>query len=430
MNDQRLPAVEAAPGALAIAADIRAGRTSARAVMSACLDRILALDGALRSFVDVDAEGAMAAAWAADRSGRDAPLKGVPFAVKDTIDAAGLVCSYGTPIHATRRPTVDADSVSALRRAGAIVVGTTHSTEYAIARSGPTRNPYDHTRTSGGSSSGSGAAVGAGLVPLALATQTLGSIMRPASYCGVYGFKATHSRLSTGGMMPLCASFDHVGPMARSVGDIALSYLAMLGRAAVAQDWLAPVGPVEVLRITDPYGDRMEPATVAALDRAERALVAAGHSVRRASLPARFGKLEKVFKDIVFHAMAQNHGADADAHPDLISSVFAAVVAHGRGVSDEALAAAIEEADYMRGYLGTLLRGQTLILTPSTDGTAPLFGELTGSQMLQSLWSLSGAPALAVPAGMDEGLPVGVTLVAAPNRERFLLSVADGLVIA
>lgn len=425
MLDRLVGALPESPTALEIAAAVRERHTTAEAVMRDCLDRIARIDASLRAFVHVGGERALEAARTQDRSGEDWPLRGVPLAVKDTVDAAGLVCSWGTPIHACRVPDRDAEVVQALRRAGAIVVGTTHSTEYAIARSGPTRNPFDLGRTPGGSSSGSGAAVGAGLVPLAVATQTLGSIIRPSSYCGIYGLKPTHSSLPLGGMMPLCESFDHVGPMGRTVQDIAAAWLAMSGRHEPG--FLEQTGQVDVLVVADPYGERMEPASIAAMARAEHALRDNGHSVRNLSLPSRFQRLEKVFKDIVFRGMALNHGADADAHPDLISENFAAIIAHGRAVTPEVTADAEAEADWMRGVILRLLRGNTVILSPATDGTAPAFGELTGSQMLQSLWSLSGAPALAVPTGFDDGLPVGVTLIAAPNRERFLLSVASGL---
>jgi len=231
--------------------------------------------------------------------------------------------------------------------------------------------------------------------------------------------------LSVQGMMPLCDGFDHVGPMARSVADIATCYLGMLGCLDLAPGFLTDPGAVEVLRITDPYGARMQPATISALDRAAVALAACGHRVRTVALPSYFQELERVFKDIVFDAMARYHGADA--HPAAISENFAAIIAHGRNLTPAALAAAEMDADRMRGHLLRVLRGQTIILAPATDGVAPFFGESTGSQMLQSLWSLSGAPALAVPAGFEDGLPVGVTLIAAPNQERLLLSLADRL---
>lgn len=393
--------------------------------MRDCLDRITASDSDIAAFVDVQPERAMAEARAADQLDPALPLRGVPFAVKDTVDAQGYVCSWGTPIHVTRVPDRDADVVQSLKAAGAVVIGTTHSTEYAIARSGPTRNPYDLNQTSGGSSSGSGAAVGAGMVPLAIATQTLGSIVRPSSYCGIYGLKPTHSSLPLGGMMPLCQSFDHVGPMARTVEDIALAWQAMSGRSE--PEYLGETGPVEVLVVTGPFADLMGQPTRDALARAEAELARRGHRVSHVRLPDRFNTLEATFKNIVFAGMALNHGADADAHPGKISENFRGIIAHGRSVSPEAAAIAEAEADWMRGYLLRLMRGNTIILSPSTDGTAPEFGELTGSQMHQSLWSVSGAPALAVPAGFDNKLPIGVTLIAAPNRERFLLSVARGL---
>jgi len=400
---------------------------SAEEIVRSCLSRIDALDGDIQAFVDVRHDLALEQARHLDQLDVKKPLHGIPIAVKDTIDAAGFRCSWGTAIHEERIATRDAAAVTALKEAGAIVIGTTVSTEYAIAHSGPTRNPYDLTKTPGGSSSGSAAAVAARMVPLSLATQTLGSIVRPSIYCGVFGLKPTYGRISTDGMMPLSGPCDHLGPMARSLADIRLSFSIMTGGAW--RDQPAKTGTrLKVLCIDGPFADRMETPTRDALNRARALFETQGHKTQAVTLPERFSKLKTCFENIVFYDMARNHGGDVDNHPDLATEHFHRVVDHGRRVSDIEYQAALSEAGYFREYLEGLLDADTIILAPATDGTAPMFSDLTGSQMLQSLWSVVGMPAIAVPTGFVDGLPIGVQLVASHLQESLVLQAADALV--
>jgi len=409
---------------------------SSEEIVTSCLERIETHEPSIRAFVDVKGEAALDQARSCDRTKPLGPLHGIPIAIKDTIDAGGFRCTWGTPIHNKRTPANDAAVVAALRAAGAIVIGTTVSTEYAIARSGPTRNPHDISRTSGGSSSGSAAAVAAHMVPLAIATQTLGSIVRPSIYCGVLGLKPTYGLLSTVGMMPLSKSCDHVGPMARSVADIALALRVMGGSnypTAEPKNTGMPDGPaskVEVLRIEGPFADRIEEATARALDRAQLALETLGCRVRTVELPERFARLQDCFEAIVFRDMAEGHGGDHDRFPELVSPRFREVIAHGRNTSIATYQRAFDDAAYFRGHILGLLQPGSIILAPATDGVAPPFADLTGSQMLQSLWSVVGMPTMAVPCGRVDGLPIGVQLVAAPNREQFLLDISDLLLIS
>ncbi|MEJ2345542.1 MAG: amidase [Gammaproteobacteria bacterium] len=190
----------------------RDGRVNATRATEAALARIGARDAGLHAFVDVDEAGACDAARRCDQGEfQDAPLRGMPVAIKEVVDVRGLHCGWGTAIHADRIPGDDAPAVQALRAAGAVVVGTTASTEYAIAAAPATLNPHDPTRTPGGSSSGSAAAVAAGMVALALGSQTIGSIVRPATYCGVFGLKPTFGAISTRMAMPLSPWLDHIG---------------------------------------------------------------------------------------------------------------------------------------------------------------------------------------------------------------------------
>src|SRR5438093_5030514 len=223
---------------------IRGGTLSPVALVEACLERIRALDGTLEAWVHVDEKGALAVARERARESERAavrgPLHGIPFAVKDIFDVAGLPTTAGARAFAHRRPGDDAASVALLRAAGAIVLGKTHTTQFAYRDPAPTRNPWNRAHTPGGSSSGSAAAVAARMVPLALGSQTVGSVLRPAAYCGVVGFKGTHGLVPVAGVIPLAWSLDHVGVLARSVGDASLAMSVLAGRELDASAGTAP----------------------------------------------------------------------------------------------------------------------------------------------------------------------------------------------
>src|SRR5213593_4541215 len=220
-------------GVRAAAAAVRSGEVTAAALVEACLDRIRAVDPAIKAWVHLDETGARAAARAADAAGRPGAtlgvLHGVPIGVKDIIDVAGMPTTAGARAFAHTRPTRDATCVARLRAAGAIVLGKTHTTQFAYRDPAPTANPWNPAHTPGGSSSGSAAAVAARTVPVALGTQTIGSNVRPASYCGLVGLKPTLGRISTRGVMALSYTQDHVGLMTRSVEDMALGLLVTAG---------------------------------------------------------------------------------------------------------------------------------------------------------------------------------------------------------
>ncbi|MGB9352504.1 MAG: amidase, partial [Pseudolabrys sp.] len=215
------------------AAEIASGALSSEEVTRACLDRIEAAEDTVKAFAHLDPEFALAQARESDqwrRSGRPiGPLHGVPVAVKDIIETADWPTECGSPLLAGRRPHNDATVVSKLRAAGAVIVGKTVTTEFAYFSPGKTRNPHDPERTPGGSSSGSAAAVAAGMVPIALGSQTNGSIIRPGAFCGVFAMKPSHGLVSRAGVLPLSRTLDHIGPFARSIEDIALALDAIAG---------------------------------------------------------------------------------------------------------------------------------------------------------------------------------------------------------
>ena len=400
-------------------AELLRGRAcSAVEITRSCLERIREREPTVRAFVHLDEEGAIHQARALDAQESRGLLHGIPIAVKDTVDVAGLRCTFGTDIHRDRVAPDDAEVVRRLRVSGAVILGTTVSTEYAIARAGPTTNPHGASRTPGGSSSGSAAAVAARMVPLAVGTQTIGSIVRPSTYCGIFGLKATKNAVPTAGAMPLSPVLDHVGPMARTVADLALAYRVMSGHRERRED-----NPGIVVRIEGPMDDRMEPATREALDRGQALLIDHGFEVQRRTLPASFAGVVKCWEMILFHDLARYHGADQEAFGDRMSERFREILAAGRKVSEAEYLQAIAEAQSYRATLLELVPNDAVVLAPATDGVAPPWSEQTGASYLQGLWSLTGLPTLAVPCGESAGLPIGIQLSARPNQEYFLLNV-------
>ncbi len=409
-------------------AAIKRGELSSEDLVRACLERISLVEPRVRAFRHLTLpEDALSQARSLDnrRIARYGALYGVPVAIKEIFDVKNMRCNWGTSIHQTRVPNHDAAVVTHLRAAGAVILGTTVSTEYAIASAGPTTNPHDESRTPGGSSSGSAAAVAANMVPLALGSQTVGSTVRPATYCGVYGLKPTHGTISTQGVMPLSQALDHVGILARTPADISLAYGVISNR-----DPSDPIGmdkrlaPRRVYLVEGKLRQRIELPSRSALDHAQTALESAGAVVLQNELPSDFDQAQACLDTILYRDIAANHGADRDRAGDQMSRRLRDLVDRGREISDEQYAAAIRSARQYRESLLELLHDDSIILAPATDSVAPLLAEGTGSPDLQALYSLTGLPSLAVPCGTVDGLPVGVQLVAAPGREQLLFDAA------
>ncbi len=404
--------------------------------MRDCLDRIAQVEPQVKAFVDLRADDALAAAVEADRvpNDRRGPLHGVPVAIKELFDVAGMRSTWGTPIHATHIPDGDAEAVQRLKAAGAIVVGTVVSTEYAIAAAGPTTNPFDPTRTPGGSSSGSAAAVAAGMVPVALGSQTVGSIVRPSLYCGIYGLKPTRGAIPGRGAMGLSPVLDHPGPMARSAADLSLLCRVLFGRCEgdptsidiAPPETSAPrTDDLRVLVAKDMPPGTAESSTRKALSMAAERLEKAGARVEPFSFPAEYGEVLDVLYTIMCRDMAIAHGSDRDASGDLMSSVLRGLLDRGRAISQADYDAALKIRERWIADLTAVLQGECALLAPATDGVAPSAVEGTGWNGPQALWALVGFPAIAIPTGLADGLPVGVQAAAAPGREDIVLAIAD-----
>jgi Asp-tRNA(Asn)/Glu-tRNA(Gln) amidotransferase A subunit family amidase len=423
---------------------IAAGLMSSEEMTQACLDRIEATEDAVQAFAHLDPGFALEQARACDdwrRGGHPiGPLHGVPVAVKDIIDTADYPTECGTSFLSGRRPRSDATVVARLRAAGAVVIGKTVTTEFAYFHPGKTRNPHDLERTPGGSSSGSAAAVAAAMVPVAIGSQTNGSIIRPASFCGVYGMKPSHGLVSRAGVLPLSRSLDHVGPFARSLDDIALMLDVMAGhdpddpdtrpvaarnfRAIANEDFgLAP----RLVFVRTPVWDRIDPDAREAF---EELVAELGDDCVVHDLPDRYAAGWIAQRTIMAAEMAHNLGSLADQGGDTISGQFQELMAEGRKVSATQYLAAIAEARHLREALEDQFRQEcTAIVTPATRGVAPKGLDTTGDPAFCSLWSVLGLPAVSLPLMTGEsGMPIGVQLVGAMGDDARLLRTAKWLV--
>lgn len=424
------------------AAEIARGMISAEELTQACLDRIEAVEPEVGAFAHLDPEHALAQARALDRhkaeGGRLGPLHGLPVGIKDIFDTADYPTECGSPLMAGRRPDADSTAVRKLREAGAVILGKTVTTEFAYFHPGMTRNPRDLARTPGGSSSGSAAAVAAGMVPLAIGSQTNGSMIRPAAFCGVFGIKPSCGLVSRAGALPLSGKLDHVGAFARSVDDLALMLDALAGqdaadpdskpyaapafRAAAAEE--APVPPRFVL-VRTPKWDKADADARAALEEFAQEIGA-----EEVELPDSFAGAWDAQRVIMAAEMAHNLGPLIEGGE--VSAQLAKLIAEGRDVTAAQYLAALRDAKrYAQGLIGIFEQVADAIVTLSAPGVAPEGLDATGSPVFNTLWTLVGFPALNVPLlASDEGLPIGVQLIGAPNRDDRLLRTANALIDA
>jgi aspartyl-tRNA(Asn)/glutamyl-tRNA(Gln) amidotransferase subunit A len=418
---------------------IRARELSPVELVEALLARIDALDAHVRAWALVDREGARAAAQrAADEMARGVvrgPLHGVPFGAKDIFYSAGLPTEGGSKVMAGFVPTYDATAVARLRGAGAILLGKCHTTEFATYDPAPTRNPWNLACTPGGSSSGSAAAVAARMVPLALGSQTIGSNVRPAAYCGLVGLKPTFGRIGTRGVMALSYTQDHVGLMTRSVEDMALALGVVAGHdPGDPSSSRAPV-PDYLLAITRRRAPRLgvlrEPffarataevagVTAATVDR----LAGAGATVEDARLPESFRAVHAAANLIVRSDTASVHAERFAKHADLYRPAIRGMIETGMLVPAEIYVRALRLRRQFRREMEPLLERYDALLTPATPAPAPE-GMATGDPQFQVPWSLSGLPSITVPCGLSgSGLPLGLQLVGGMFAEASLLAVA------
>lgn len=413
MEPHRLTATEAARA-------IAAGRLSPAELMEACLARATAREGVVHAFVHLDPAAARRAAAGA----KPGPLHGIPVGVKDVLDTADLPTGYGSPIWAGHRPRGDAACVAAARGAGAVVMGKTVTTEFATRHPGPTTNPHDPAHTPGGSSSGSAAAVADGMVPIAFGTQTAGSIVRPAAYCGVVGYKPSFGTLHRGGMKVCSESLDTIGIMARSVADCALAMGAMTGRDLGDPEAKLPRAPRIGVTLGQAPGEAA-PETVALIERAGEAARKAGAEVVAFALPPALLRAAELHPWLMNMETRQALAWELMTARPQISAVllerldWAGTFPHAK--LDEARRA---QAEAIAAF-GAAMAGFDAVLTPSAPGEAPEGLHYTGDATFNLLWTALHGPNVTVPAGVGpKGLPMGVQLVGPVGTDARVLAAA------
>lgn len=389
--------------------------------MRACLARIAAEEPRVGAWAFLDEELALAQARRVDATRPRPPLAGLPVGVKDIIDTADMPTECGSPVLRGRRPERDAACVQALRAAGAVILGKTVTTELAYFSPGKTRNPHDPSRTPGGSSSGSAAAVACGMVPLALGTQTAGSVIRPASFCGVVGLKPSHGLLPLEGVSPFAPSLDTLGCFSRDVADLP-PLLAALG--APLPRVKPPTTPRLALCRTEQW-PAAAPESRQAVERAAARLAAAGASVSEMELGPELAGLPGAQKTIMAAEAARALGEMLARHQASMSRVLLDLLDEGAATSPAAYQAALAQASRCRRLVSPLFEKVDVLLTPSAVGEAPVGLSSTGDPAFNRIWTLLGLPCLSLPGATGPaGMPVGVQLVGPDRGEARLLAVA------
>jgi amidase len=406
-------------GAAEVVALLSRRELSAEELVRRCLARIAEREPAVQAWEVLDAEGAIAAARRIDRLRDRPPLCGLPVGVKDLIDTGDLPTAYGSPIHRGHQPDQDAECVRRLRDAGAIVLGKTVTTEFAVYTPGKTRNPHDPSRTPGGSSSGSAAAVADGMVPAALGSQTAGSIVRPASYCGVIGFKPTHGVLPLQGIHPLAPSLDTLGFFASAIEDVPVLLSALSGAPPVA---IRASKPRLGLCRTEAW-PRADPETRKLIEDAARELHA-----REVELGPAFQGLIDAQIAIMGHEASRALGGEPQAE---LSPRLREFLLEGAKVTPERLHSARDQADRCRRQLDEIFATFDALLTPAATGEAPAGLAATGDPLFCRIWTLLGGPCASLPVLKGPaGLPVGLQVVGGRNREDVLLSACAWILAA
>jgi amidase len=401
------------------------GGTSAIELAQAGLARVRQTEPAIHAFAHLDEAHVRRAAETSLRSPASAPLRGIGVGVKDIIDTADLPTERGSVIHAGRRPARSAACVEHLRSAGGYVFGKTVTTAFAFLDPGPTRNPWNPGHTPGGSSSGSAAAVAAGQVTAALGTQTNGSVIRPAAFCGVVGFKPTRALLPFDGIFVWSSTFDTLGTFTRTVADAALVASALAPSPGLRAQIDVPARPPHLALLasypwTDVASDAAEALTAAAV-----ALRNAGATVSPVGYPDAWRDAHRAHRTIMLYEGARALGQVQAAHRDRISPLTNAALDEGHAIAEADYRAALAARDQAIAYFSDWMAPYDAVLSPSANGAAPAGLASTGDPACCTLWSLVGFPAINLPIALSAGrLPLGMQLAARAGSDDTLLGVA------
>jgi Asp-tRNA(Asn)/Glu-tRNA(Gln) amidotransferase A subunit family amidase len=407
------------------AALIADGRITSEALVRACLDQISRREKAVGAWEYLDPDYALKQARAIDRGPRRGLLHGLPVAVKDLMDTADMPTRYGTPIYEGHRPASDAACAALTRAAGGVILGKTVIPEFSCYTPGKTANPHNTKHTPGGSSSGSAAAVADFMVPLAFGTQTEGSIIRPAAFCGVVGYKPTYGLICRAGVKALVDSLDTVGVLARTVADVALFTAALTDRPALLVSGIEAEAPRVGMCRTYEWKEAA-PETVEAMDVASSILARAGASVRELDLPSIFSKLNDAHVVIMKFEVARALTCERMNHAAAFSPDFAALMKSCEACAVEDYDQAVAIALSCRQALADVFRDVDILIAPSAVGEAPEGLGYTGNRIFNRIWSALLVPCVHVPFFKGpKGLPVGVQVTGPFGQDARTLALAD-----
>ena len=428
--------------AVSLVERMKAGEFSSEELVRDCLNQIEATEETVKAWAYLNADQALAQAGALDelrQRGRPlGPLHGVPVGIKDIYDTAEMPTEYGTPIHAGRQPQVDCTAVAKLREAGAVIMGKTVTAEFAFLSPGPTTNPHNPGHTPGGSSSGSAAAAAAGHVPLAVGSQTNGSVVRPASFCGVYGFKPSLGMLSRHGVLQTSETLDQLGVFARSIEDIALLTDALTGYDASDAATYArakpnlsagcneevPAEPL-IAWFDLPFADRLADDAVAGF---AELLEALDGRVEKFEAPELFSQIVNHHRIIHCYEVRRNLATDFENNRDQISPALLEVFADAEDISDDQYADAQATVAAGKEFFAEFFDDFDAVLTPSSAGEAPQGLNSTGDPIFCTIWTFCGLPSLSIPLLTGaQGLPIGLQLVAGIEEDDRLCRTANWL---
>jgi amidase len=401
---------------------IARGELTSEALVASCLERIAAREQAVQAWAWLDADLALRQARALDREPARRPLHGVPVGIKDIFDTADMPTEYNSPIYRGHRPKWDAACVALLRRGGCVVLGKTVTTEFAHVHPGKTRNPHNPAHTPGGSSSGSAAAVADHMVPLALGTQTGGSVIRPAAFCGAVGCKPSFNTINRAGLKFAAESLDTIGVFSRSAEDAALGLHVLSGRALPDFKQTGARKPRVGLCRTPRWRDA-DAETHAAIERAAAQLAKAGARVADFELPEGGAALFEEHGKIMNYESARALAWEYLNHPDKISAALRPRIEEGWQISRAAYDAARSLARDCRRRLADRMADYDFLITPSAPGEAPATLETTGSSVFNRVWTLLGVPCVTLPFGTGpHKVPLGVQLVGPFDGDSALLA--------
>jgi Asp-tRNA(Asn)/Glu-tRNA(Gln) amidotransferase A subunit family amidase len=393
-------------------------------LLRACLERVAERDGEVHAFTHIDPDTALAHAHALDSGPVRGALHGLPLGVKDLFDTVDMPTGYGSPIYSGHRPIADAAAVALCREAGALVLGKTVTTEFAYFHPGPTRNPHNLTHTPGGSSSGSAAAVADRMLPLALGTQTAGSIIRPAAYCGVVGYKPSWGRVPRAGVKSLSEALDTVGGFGRSVRDVALLGAVLTGDARLNEAF-DPMAPRIGLCRTSEWS-QADADTQRAWNEATAALAPRAATLSDVVLPDELSDLMTLQKAVMAFEMSRALSHERLHHRDRLSPRLRALLDDGLAIPGAEHAANLARTEEAKRYVDALFDRFDVLLAPSAVGEAPVGTDATGDPLFCRGWTLLGLPCVHLPfAHGSHRLPVGLQLIGRSGKDHHLLAWAQ-----